>query len=259
MSSIRQPSRLELTRLTSVAEKLSGAWQHLSAQEVLSEILTGNAFIKNPALVSSFGADSAVLLHMASTLDANAQIVFLDTGFHFSETLSYRDRLTKAFGLTNVCTSSVDPIAVKRLDSQRRLHLSAPDSCCQLRKVSVLDRHLRMNDAWISGQRRDQASTRSSVSLVEVDVARGKLKFNPLAEWSQSDVASYKNRYSSCQITLWQQRDISPLAVCLVQASLRRGRMPARGGGVVNLNLSVDYTTVPISLRARSTLHDCCY
>jgi len=72
MSSIRQPSRLELTRLTSVAEKLSGAWQHLSAHEVLSEILTGNAFIKNPALVSSFGADSAVLLHMASTLDANA-------------------------------------------------------------------------------------------------------------------------------------------------------------------------------------------
>ncbi len=195
MSSIRQPSRLELTRLTSVAGKLSGAWQHLSAQEVLSEILTGNAFIKNPALVSSFGADSAVLLHMASTLDANAQIVFLDTGFHFSETLSYRDRLTKAFGLTNLRTASVDPIAVKRLDAQRRLHLSSPDSCCQLRKVSVLDRHLRMNDAWISGQRRSQASTRSSVPVVEVDVARGKLKFNPLAEWSQGDVAAYKARY----------------------------------------------------------------
>ena len=195
MSSIRQPSRLELTRLSSVAEKLSGEWQHLSAQEVLSEILTGNAFIKNPALVSSFGADSAVLLHMASTLDANAQIVFLDTGFHFSETLSYRDRLTKAFGLTNVRTASVDPIAVKRLDAQRRLHLSAPDSCCQLRKVSVLDRHLRMNDAWISGQRRCQASTRSSVSVVEVDEARGKLKFNPLANWSDSDMATYRARY----------------------------------------------------------------
>jgi len=98
MSSIRQPSRLELTRLTSVAERLSGAWQHLSTQEVLAEILTGNTFIKNPALVSSFGADSAVLLHMASTLDTNAQIIFLDTGFHFLETLDYRDRLTKAFG-----------------------------------------------------------------------------------------------------------------------------------------------------------------
>jgi phosphoadenosine phosphosulfate reductase len=195
MSSIRQPSRLELTRLTSVAEKLSGAWQHLSAQEVLSEILTGNAFIKNPALVSSFGADSAVLLHMVSRLDTNAQIVFLDTGFHFSETLSYRDRLTKAFGLTNVRTASVDPIAVKRLDAQRRLHLSAPDSCCQLRKVSVLDRHLRMNDAWISGQRRSQASTRSSVSPVEVDQARGKLKFNPLANWSDGDITAYKLSY----------------------------------------------------------------
>jgi phosphoadenosine phosphosulfate reductase len=202
MSSIRQPSRLELTRLTSVAERLSGAWQHLSTQEVLAEILTGNAFIKNPALVSSFGADSAVLLHMASTLDTNAQIIFLDTGFHFLETLDYRDRLTKALCLTNVRTATVDPIAVKRLDAQRRLHLSAPDSCCQLRKVSVLDRHLRMNDAWISGQRRDQASTRSSISVVEVDEARGKLKFNPLADWSQSDVAAYKTCYELPDHTL---------------------------------------------------------
>ena len=195
MSSIRQPSRLELKRLTSIAERLSGLWQHLAAHEVLSEILTGNAFIKNPALVSSFGADSAVLLHMVSRLDTSAQIVFLDTGFHFSETLSYRDRLTEVFGLTNVRTASVDPIAVKRLDAQRRLHLSAPDSCCQLRKVLALERHLRMNDAWVSGQRRDQASTRSSVAVVEVDEARGKLKFNPLANWSQSAVAAYKARY----------------------------------------------------------------
>ena len=209
MSSIRQPSRLELTRLTSIAERLSEKWQHLSAQEVLSEILKGNAFIKNPALVSSFGADSAVLLHMVSTLDTNAQIIFLDTGFHFSETLSYRDRLTKAFGLTNVRNASVDPIAVKRLDAQQRLHLTAPDSCCQLRKVSVLDRHLRMNDSWISGQRRAQASTRSSVSVVEVDDARGKLKFNPLAKWSQSDFAAYKARYKLPEHPLTTKRYLS--------------------------------------------------
>ena len=70
MSSIRQPSKLELTSITSVSERLSAQWQNLKTQEVIAEILTGNAFIKNPALVSSFGADSAVLLHMASTLDA---------------------------------------------------------------------------------------------------------------------------------------------------------------------------------------------
>lgn len=195
MSSIRLPSKLELTRLAAAAERLSGTWQHLSTQEVLSEILTGSAVIKNPAMVSSFGADSAVLLHMASTLNPSAQIVFLDTGFHFSETLAYRDCLTEVFGLKNVRTASVDPIAVKRLDGRRRLHLSAPDSCCQLRKVSVLDRHLRMSDAWISGQRRSQASTRSSVSLVEVDQARGKLKFNPLANWSDGDITAYKLSY----------------------------------------------------------------
>ena len=195
MSLIRQPSRLELTRLASIAERLSRAWQRLSAEGVLSKILAGNAFIKNPAVVSSFGADSAVLLHMVSKLDTNARIIFLDTGFHFSETLSYREHLAKTLGLINLRNASVDPIAAKRLDAQRRLHLSAPDSCCQLRKVSVLDRHLRMNDAWISGQRRSQVSTRSSVTVVEVDEARGKLKFNPLANWNQSDFDAYKARY----------------------------------------------------------------
>ena len=97
-------------------------------------------------------------------------------------------------GSTIATSRRIMPSSFSRF-AQRRLHLSAPDSCCQLRKVSVLYRHLRMNDAWISGQRRAQVSTRSSVSVVEVDGARGKLKFNPLANWSQSDVAAYKARY----------------------------------------------------------------
>ena len=192
MSSIRQLSQVELTRLHSIANRLRDAWDALPTLEVLKRALSKDGFVSNPALVSSFGADSAVLLHMVSLIKPDAQVVFLDTGFHFPETLAYRSQLVETLGLKNVRSASVDPIAEKRLDAGRRLHLSNPDSCCQLRKVSVLDRHLRMNDAWISGQRRSQALTRSSVALVEVDEARGKLKFNPLFDWYDSDIAAYK-------------------------------------------------------------------
>ena len=195
MSSIRQPSQVELTRLHSIAGRLTGAWSSLSTREVLSRVLSDDTFLKNPVLVSSFGADSTVLLHMLSLTKPDAQVVFLDTGFHFPETLAYRNQLVDTLGLTNVRSATVDPIAEKRLDARRRLHLNDPDGCCQLRKVSVLDRHLRMNDAWISGQRRSQSSTRSSVALVEVDESRGKLKFNPLANWSEGDIATYKAKH----------------------------------------------------------------
>ena len=196
MSSIRQPSQVELTRLHSISNRLFNEWDALSTQEVLKRALSKEGFVSNPALVSSFGADSAVLLHMVSLIKPDAQVVFLDTGFHFPETLAYRSQLLETMGLKNVRSASVDPIAEKRLDAGRRLHLNDPNSCCQLRKVSVLDRHLRMNDAWISGQRRSQALTRSSVALVEVDEARGKLKFNPLANWSESDIAAYKAEHA---------------------------------------------------------------
>ena len=196
MSSIRQPSQVELTRLHSIANRLRDEWTDLPTQELLKRALSRDGFVSNPALVSSFGADSAVLLHMVSLIKPDAQVVFLDTGFHFPETLAYRSQLVDTLGLTNVRSARVDPIAEKRLDARRRLHLDDPNSCCQLRKVSVLDRHLRMNDTWISGQRRAQALTRSLVALVEVDEARGKLKFNPLASWSDSDIAAYKAEHA---------------------------------------------------------------
>jgi phosphoadenosine phosphosulfate reductase len=195
MSSIRQPSQIELTRLHSIVNRLGDEWESLSAHELLARVLLENPFVQNPALVSSFGADSAVLLHIVSQIKPDAQVIFIDTSFHFPETLAYRSQLVATLGLTNVRSATVDPIAEKRLDARRRLHLDDPDSCCQLRKVSVLDRHLRMNDAWISGQRRSQSSTRSSVGIVEVDKTRGKLKFNPLANWTDSDIAAHRLKH----------------------------------------------------------------
>ena len=99
MSSIRQPSQVELTRLHSIAHRLGGEWDALSTREVLERALSRDGFVSNPALVSSFGADSAVLLHMVSLINPDAQVVFLDTGFHFPETLVYRNQLVETLGL----------------------------------------------------------------------------------------------------------------------------------------------------------------
>ena len=192
MPSIKRPSPIELTRLEAVARRLNGAWSDLTAVEMLRNTFTESAFIKNPVVVSSFGADSAVLLHLLSLVEKSAEVVFLDTGFHFDETLTYRRELTRALGLTKVRVARVDPLAAKRHDALGRLHRDQPDACCQLRKVNTLDRHLRMNDAWISGQRQAQASTRLELQCVEVDRLRGKLKINPLAQWSESEIATYK-------------------------------------------------------------------
>ncbi|MDA8739182.1 phosphoadenylyl-sulfate reductase [Luminiphilus sp.] len=196
MPSIKRPSSSpspsEVTRLEAVARRLNKAWSGLPAVEILRNAFADSAFIKNPVLVSSFGADSAVLLHLLSLVDQSAEVVFLDTGFHFDETLAYRSELTRALGLTGVRVARVDPLEAKRHDAQGRLHRDQPDACCQLRKVNTLHRHLRMNDAWISGQRQAQSSTRSELQCVEVDRLRGKLKINPLARWSEIEIATYK-------------------------------------------------------------------
>ena len=192
MPSINRPSPIELTRLEAVARRLNDAWLDFTAVEVLRNTFTESGFIKNPVLVSSFGADSAVLLHLLSLVDPSAEVVFLDTGFHFDETLKYRRELTRALGLTKVRVARVDPLAAKRHDALGLLHRDQPDACCELRKVNTLDRHLRMNDAWISGQRQAQASTRLELQCVEVDRLRGKLKINPLAQWSDHEIAAYK-------------------------------------------------------------------
>ena len=186
------PSSSEVTRLEAVARRLNKAWSGLTSVDILRHVFADTTFIKNPVLVSSFGADSAVLLHLLSLVDQSAEVVFLDTGFHFDETLAYRTELTRALGLTGVRVARVDPLAAKRHDAVGQLYRDQPDACCQLRKVNTLDRHLRMSDTWISGQRQAQSSTRVELQCVEVDRLRGKLKINPLAQWSENDIASYK-------------------------------------------------------------------
>lgn len=156
--------------------------------KVLSVALR-EAFPGRLAVVSSFGIDSAVLLHLVATIDRATPILFVDTGRHFAETLDYRDRLAAHLGLTGV--RSVAPAAdeVTRLDADSSRAVWDPDGCCAFRKTAPLERALGSFDAWITGRKRFQASTRHDLPVFELDGAH--VKVNPLASWSAEDIAAY--------------------------------------------------------------------
>jgi len=141
------------------------------------------------ALVSSFGADSVALLHMAAEVDPAIPVLFLETGKHFSETLDYRDALVERLGLTNVVDLVPDGAELGAEDPEGDLHARDPDACCALRKVRPLYAALAGFDAWFTGRRRDQSFTRRAMPVFEADGPRTKI--NPLAAWSQEDVDSY--------------------------------------------------------------------
>jgi phosphoadenosine phosphosulfate reductase len=141
------------------------------------------------AVVSSFGAESAVLLHMVAAIDPAVPVLFIDSGRHFVETLQYRDRLANHLGLRDL--RSVGPTAeeVARLDADRSRATWDPDGCCAFRKVAPLERALQGFDAWITGRKRFQATTRLDLPVFERDATH--IKINPLASWSAADIAGY--------------------------------------------------------------------
>ena len=167
----------------------------LATEEFLSWVYAPHKPFGEVGVVTSFGAESAVMLHLIAEVAPDAPVIFIDTGFHFDETLAYRDELVSHLGLVNVRTVGLDPLSEKRSDSARDLHLNDPDACCQLRKVKVLDHALMIYDGWISGQKRYQSHERSKIDRVEWDSARGKWKFNPLADWDTADLVTYQTEH----------------------------------------------------------------
>ena len=167
---------------------LSHRYRGQSAQEVLRSVV-GTDFTGRIGLVSSFGTDSAVLLHMISKIDPYVPVIFLDTVKHFPETLAYRDELVAQLGLCNIQTVTPRPAAVNADDPMGDLHKRNPDLCCHVRKTLPMLAALRSLSAWITGRKRGQAATRSDMELFETQDRW--IKVNPLIEWSTADVANY--------------------------------------------------------------------
>ncbi len=170
------------------AAELSAQYEGKTPQEILRDAIR-NQFLGDITLSSSFGADSAVLLHMVSEIAPDLPVLFLDTDRHFFQTLQYRDELAKRFGLTNVVNLKADAGEAANEDAKNTLWRTNPDQCCDLRKVRPLNRLMEGYGAWISGRKRHQAKTRANLPIVEWD---GKhFKVNPLAAWTQADLDAY--------------------------------------------------------------------
>lgn len=170
------------------AERLEALYGDLPASEVVARTLElhGEGEI---AAVSSFGADSAVLLHLIAEIDRSLPIVFLDTGKHFEETLAYRDDLSSDLGLSDIRIVTPDEAALARDDPDGELHLTDTDACCAIRKVEPMARGVAPFRGWLTGRKRFQAATRQALPVFEAVGPR--LRINPLARWTTADQADY--------------------------------------------------------------------
>lgn len=172
-------------------ENSKDPYHGLSAESALKKAI--EAYEGQIVLASSLGADSAVLLHMVSKIEPDLPIIFLDTGKHFRETLAYRDMLIDDLGLTNFQNIRPDPAEVKAEDPKGDLNQSAPDACCDLRKVRPLDKVIRQYGARITGRKRYQTPQRAEMPILEL--GGEQVKVNPLAYWSAKDVTAYMRRH----------------------------------------------------------------
>ena len=159
----------------------------LEGRQLLEPILRD--FAGRAAVVSSFGAESAVLLHMVSEADKAAPVIFLDTGKHFWETLSYRAKLIDRLGLTGVRIITPGAADLAAQDADGTLHGQNADQCCHIRKTLPLQKALDGFDVTISGRKRYHGAARATLDFLSI--ADGRLKVEPLAGFSALDITAY--------------------------------------------------------------------
>ncbi|MGI8879279.1 MAG: phosphoadenylyl-sulfate reductase [Jatrophihabitans sp.] len=136
-----------------------------------------------------------VLPHLARRAAPSAALLFLDTGYHFAETIATRDRVARDYGLTVLNLTAQKSVSEQDAEFGARLHDRDPDLCCALRKTAPLDVALDDYDAWATGVRRVEAPTRASTAVIGYDEKRDTVKISPLAAWSDQDLADYIAEY----------------------------------------------------------------
>jgi phosphoadenosine phosphosulfate reductase len=177
----------EVVELQSIAEQAGRDLEGASAQDVLRWAVDtfGDGFV----IASSMG--DGLLAHLAASVAPGVDVLFLDTGYHFAETIGTRDAIAQVY---DVNVRTVLPLlSVTQQDAEHgpKLYERDPDACCAMRKVEPLARGLEPYVAWASGIRRDEATSRSDIGVVEWDAKRQKVKVNPIAAWTGDDVDAY--------------------------------------------------------------------
>ena len=169
-------------------------FERLTTQDLFKAI-KGHPLLGRTALSSSFGAEASVLLHLAAQSYPDIPILFIDTELLFPETLAYQRDLSEQLGLTNVITVKATREVLFEKDADNLLSHFDPDACCTLRKTEPLEKALANFDSWITGRKRFHGGQRAVLPLIERD-HRGRIKINPLYNWSANDIADYRERHA---------------------------------------------------------------
>ncbi len=151
--------------------------------------LFAEGMLGNVATVSSFGTESAVLLHLIAQADPSVPVIFVDTLKMFPETLDYRDTLVSEFGIENSFTVTPQHDVIAKKDETGLRWSYDPDGCCEIRKVEPMARAKEGLDSWISGRKAFQSVTRQNIPRFEIE--NGRLKLNPLGDWTKADLEAY--------------------------------------------------------------------
>jgi phosphoadenosine phosphosulfate reductase len=171
---------------------LRAAYGRLDGLPLLRALLREGPLAGRTALVSSFGAESAVLLDMVASVDRRTPVIFLDTGKLFPETHAYREELVELLGLEDVRILAPEPIELFCADAAGDLHGRDPDACCHVRKTLPLGRALAGFAGWITGRKRYQGGLRAHLQTIEGELATGRIKLNPLVHWDADDLERYR-------------------------------------------------------------------
>jgi phosphoadenosine phosphosulfate reductase len=170
------------------ADALNARFAGVDTLTMLRALFTEGT-LGNAAVVSSFGTESAVLLHLVARADRSVPVVFVDTLKMFPETLDYRDTLTERFGIQNSQVVVPDAEVLAKKDGTGLRWSYDPDGCCEIRKVEPLARAKRGLDSWISGRKAFQSVTRQNLPRFEIE--DGRMKVNPLGDWTKDDLEAY--------------------------------------------------------------------
>jgi len=180
-------STLDTATLRDLAEQAGRDLESAHPEEILA--WAAKTFGDDLVVASSMGDE--ILVHMAAKAAPGVNVIFLDTGYHFAETLGTRDYYAD---FTDIKLRTILPLRTveeQNAEHGEKLHDRDPNQCCALRKVEPLERGLAPYTAWVTGMRREDAPTRTDITVVGWDVKRDKVKLNPLAAWTQADVDAY--------------------------------------------------------------------
>jgi phosphoadenosine phosphosulfate reductase len=187
MTTVQEPGRLTPTDRRRLAEEAGRELEDAGAEEIMR--WAAGTFGRRLCVASSM--EDAVVAHLASRALPGVHVLFLDTGYHFPETLGTRDAVAAVMDVEVITLHPRRTVPEQDARLGPRLHNRNPDLCCAMRKVQPLEEGLRDYDAWATGLRREESPLRANTPVVAWDERRGKVKVSPLARWTRRDVENY--------------------------------------------------------------------